>query len=198
MKKYIFVGTIIISLFFILPTLARNEDSGPKGLNETSIAYQQLKNLNTTNTNLSENNNDSDPLQRRSRVANAVQEMLNVADREGNGIGEQVKEIAREQNRIHEEIENNLEKLQNRNRFVKFFFGPKYDIADTVEGRVEQHNEKMLQLQNLVGDLVDENLKTQLEEQIQTMEEVKVQIEEKLVEETSGFSLFGWVKKLFR
>lgn len=49
-----------------------------------------------------------------------------------------------------------------------------------------------------MSGIEDEEVKTQLETQVKTMEEIKTQVKTAIDEEASSFSLFGWVKKLFK
>jgi len=84
-------------------------------------------------------------VQRRSQVANAVQAMVHVAERNG-GVGEQIRTIAQEQNRLQEEAEDSLKQAKNRSRFTRFFIGSNYGQLKEVEERLEMHNEKLEEL----------------------------------------------------
>ncbi|MEA3272864.1 MAG: hypothetical protein U9P90_04335, partial [Patescibacteria group bacterium] len=130
--------------------------------------------------------------ERRSRVSNAVREMLQVADRSG-GIGEQIRVVAQEQNRVQEEAENALTEANNRGRFMKFIIGPDFRRLKTVEERLENHTQKLDELEDLRGQLENEEDKALLDEQIEVMENVKQELEEQVVENKKGFSLFGWL-----
>lgn len=247
MKKYFLIGVVIFTFVLIIPALAKNDDSGPKGIHEpgtglsddttqtttptttklkvgngegihepgTGLENPELKEKNKgTGLGLSTTSDDEDDdseevttinrerirvnEERRSQVANAVQTMLQAADKLEGGLGIQVREIAQAQNRIQEQIELGLDKLQNTNKIARFFFGPKIKDVDTLEEQLTLHEEKLEELKTSVASIDDEEIKVQLEEQIQTMEEVKTQIQTAINEETSSFSLFGWVKKLFK
>lgn len=135
-------------------------------------------------------------LQRRSQVANAVQEMVKVADRNG-GVGERIRLVAQEQNQLQEEAEESLAKAQNRSRFTRFFIGPNYGKLKSVEDRLEMHNEKLEELKTLREEV---NLDEQalLDEQIEVMEIVTEELEGEVNEDQKGFSLFGWLNRLIR
>lgn len=224
MKKYIFVSAIIFALFLALPAIAKSEDAGPKGIHEPGTGLEQEKNLNTTNTedeDIDEDKSDKEDvvkedeekttsseenvggqnpiaLERRSRVANAVQEMLNAADRAEGGIGAQVREIAQEQKTMNENMEAKLEKIKNQNRFFRFLFGSKAKDVDGLKTQIQSSTSKIEDLKTTVKEMTNEEVKIRLEAQIKTLEEVKSQIQSETNQENSNFSLFGWVKKLFK
>ena len=135
-------------------------------------------------------------LERRSRVANAVQAMLEVGERNG-GIGTQVRTIAQNQNSIQEEVEGALERVQKRSGFVRFFIGPKYKELNTIELQIEKHVqniEKLKELKVSLYTLQDQNI---IEKQIGIMEQARQELEGEAKAERKGFSLFGWLARRF-
>lgn len=132
--------------------------------------------------------------QRRSKVANAVQEMLKVAERNG-GIGEEVRVIAQEQNQNHEKLEASLKKIQGRSVLAKFFLGADYKELTSAEGILEQNREQIQQLNELKNQITDPAEQQKLIQQIQALEEVSLQIENYLKDSEAKFSLFGWLVK---
>ena len=134
---------------------------------------------------------------RRSRVANAVQKMLQFADRE-DGIGERVKTIAGEQNQRQERIDQALEKLQSRNRLVKFFLGPDYGALDTLDSDLAEFSGQIDQLKEYSLSLADQSDKDNLKEQVAVLEQVKNEAESDALAEKKTFSLFGWLVKLLK
>jgi hypothetical protein len=130
--------------------------------------------------------------QRRSAVANAVQEMLQVADRNG-GIGEQVKTIAQAQNQNQEKMEASLAKVQSKSGFTKFFFGPNYGEILNAEKLLEQNREQIKQLNEIKSKLTNQGDEEILTAQIQTLEQANLEIENSLMKEKGSFSLFGWL-----
>jgi hypothetical protein len=134
--------------------------------------------------------------QRRSQVANAVHQMLQVADRVG-GLGEQVRVIAQSQQQNHDEVEAKLERIKERSGFAKFFIGPKYDEIEKAKELIEQDKEKMTRLEELKSTLTSEEDKAKVDEQISIIKEAITEVEKIVGEEQSGFSLFGWLAKIF-
>lgn len=133
--------------------------------------------------------------QRRSRVASSVQEMLWVAER-NQGIGQQIRTIAQAQNQNQEQVEAQMEQVKNRGQLKKFFFGPDYKNLNSIEEKLKNHEEKLSQLRDLAEQIVDKADATKLQEQIDVMEQVKIELEKEVIEESKGFSLFGWLNKM--
>ena len=133
---------------------------------------------------------------RRSRVANAVQSMLEVAER-NQGIGQQVRNITQNQVQVQEQAEEALEKAQERKGFMKFLIGPDYSQLKTVEDRLEQHNQNLEELKVLKEDIEDDADATLFDDQIKVMETIKGELENSIEENSAGFSLFGWMNRMF-
>lgn len=134
--------------------------------------------------------------QRRSQVANAVHQMLQVADRVG-GIGEQVRVIAQSQQQNHEEVEAKLERIKERSGFAKFFIGPKYDEIEKAKDLLEQDKDKIKDLEDLKSVLTNEEDKAKITEQVEVIKKAMTEVENIIGEEQKGFSLFGWLAKVF-
>jgi len=134
--------------------------------------------------------------QRRSKVANAVQEMLRIAERNG-GIGQQVRIIAQTQNQNQEKLEASLQKVQNRSGFVKFFIGPDYSGINNAREILEQNKEQIKQLNQIKNQLINQGDAQKLMQQIQTLEKANLEIENSLELAQKGFSLFGWMFRFF-
>jgi len=133
---------------------------------------------------------------RRSRVANAVQAMLQMADRSG-GLGERVREIAQNQNQNQEKIEANLEKVQKRNRLIKFLVGPNYKAINEAKNTLAQNRQQIEELNQAKNQLANQADQQILSEQIKTLEENNIEAENSLNASQKGFSLLGWMFKIF-
>lgn len=134
--------------------------------------------------------------QRRSQVANAVQEMLQVAERNG-GIGQQIKTIAQNQNQNQVKLEESLQKVQNRSGIARFFVGPNYGEIKSAEKIIEQNREQVEQLNEVKDQLINQEDQQVLTEQIQLLEQANLEVESILNDSQKGFSLFGWAFRLF-
>ncbi len=134
-------------------------------------------------------------IQKRSQVANAVQAMLQIADRNG-GIGQQVRVIAQNQNQNQTRLEQNIEKIQSKGRFSKFFMGPNFGEIKDAQKTLKQNKEQIRQLNQIKTQLSNEGDQQQLTEQIRVLEQTDRETETSLADAQSGFSLFGWLNKL--
>lgn len=134
--------------------------------------------------------------QRRSRIANAAQQMLQVAER-NQGIGQRIRVMAQAQNQDQEQIETKMKEVKNRGRLRKFFFGPDYKGLNSVKDRLANHEERIAELKEMASQITNEGDAQILEEQIAAMEQVKAELEEEVGDQSKGFSLFGWLMKRF-
>jgi uncharacterized protein YpmS len=134
--------------------------------------------------------------QHRSAVANFVQSLLEVADREG-GIGQQVRVIAQQQNQSASTTIQAMEKVQTRSKIKTFFFGSDYKNLGTLRSEMVQTRNRLEQLNRLMENVQNEGDKTELQNQIQTLEQEQIKIESFIKAEEGKFSLFGWLVKLF-
>lgn len=134
--------------------------------------------------------------QHRSTVADFVQNLLQVADREG-GIGEQVRVIARQQNQSASTTIQAMEKVQTRNKVKTFLFGSDYKNLGALRSEMVQTENRLEQLNKLMESAQNEGDKTELQNQIQTLEQEQIKIENFVKTQEGKFSLFGWLTKLF-
>jgi len=133
----------------------------------------------------------------RSTVANFVQTLLNVADREKGGIGEQVKVIAQEQEQNKEQTADQIESIQKRNKIKTFLIGTNYKNVGALRSEMVQVRNRVEQLTRLTEQAKNQEDKTSLQEQVQTMQQEATNIDAFLKANESKFSLFGWFVKLF-
>ncbi|MFA6919140.1 MAG: hypothetical protein WC244_03480 [Patescibacteria group bacterium] len=143
-----------------------------------------------------EKNGTTTATQRRSQVANAVQEILQVAER-NSGVGQQIRTIAQDQNQNQEKIEASLKKVQSRGGFAKFFIGANYGEINNTQKLLEQNREQIKQLNQIKNQLTNQGDVHILTQQIQTLEQADLQIENLLQNVQKGFSLLGWMFKMF-
>lgn len=178
--------------------------NGTGNLTETGNQVQNQNQVkNQGETNQIQNNEQSGTQtgfavaqQRRSEVANAVQEMLRVAERNG-GIGQQVKIIAQNQNQNQEKLEESLAKVQSRGGFARFLIGVNYGEINNAQKILEQNKEQIEQLNQVKNQLTNQSDIQNLTQQIQTLEQANLEIENSLGTAQKGFSLFGWMFRMF-
>jgi len=134
--------------------------------------------------------------QHRSAVANFVQDLLKIADRE-EGIGEQVRNIAQQQNQSASTTIQAMETVQTRNRIKTFLIGTDYKNLGVLRSEVVQTRNRLEQLNRLMENVQNEGDKTGLQNQIQTLEQEQVKIENFIKAREGQFSLFGWLARMF-
>lgn len=167
---------------------------------ETQIQTQEKNSVQAqdkVSDNAGKGKENSASEQRKSQVSNAVQSMTQLAERIG-GIGQQVKAIAQNQNQNQVKLEQNIEKIQSRSGFSKFFFGPDYGEIKDAQKTLEQNKEQIRQINQLKTQLSNESDKQQLSEQIKVLEQANQEIEKTISNAQGGFSLFGWVAKILQ
>jgi len=132
-----------------------------------------------------------------SAVANFVQALVKVADREKGGIGEQVRTVAQQQNQAVASTTAAMEKIQTRSKAKTFLIGTDYKNTGQLRSEMVQTQSRIEQLTRLTEQAKNAADKTTLQAQIQTMEQEQSKIETFLKANESKFSLFGWLVKLF-
>lgn len=133
----------------------------------------------------------------RSAVANSVQAIQQVANRQASTIGVQVRAIAQQQNQSATTTIRAMEKIQSRSKIQTFLFGSDYGNLGALRSEVVQTRNRLQQLNNLMTSVQNEGDKTELQNQIQTMEEEQTKIENFIQAQEGTFSLFGWLAKMF-
>jgi hypothetical protein len=134
--------------------------------------------------------------QYRNTVADSVQSLLQVANRQG-GIGIQVKAIAQQQSQSAETAIKAMENVQTRSKVKAFFLGSDYKNLGTLRSEMVQTRNRLEQLNTLMENVQNEGDKIELQNQVQTLEQEQVKIESFIKAQEGKFSLFGWLAKMF-
>ena len=161
----------------------------------TQIQTQEQNVVQTKDKN--ENKKQDNAEVHRSAVASFVQSLLSVADREG-GIGQEVRVIAQQQNEMKDRAADLIYAVENRNKVKTFFIGTSYKNVGELRSQMVQTRNQIEQLKRLMQKNTNEQDKTELQNQIQTMEQEQARINDFITQNESKFSLFGWAIKLFR
>ena len=180
---------LIVSAFVIVFAFAANV-SAAKDSNKGAGNQVQNQNYEQSTSTPGQINAE----QHRSAVANFVQSVLKVADREG-GIGEQVRVIARQQNESATTTIQAMEKVQTRNKVKTFLLGSDYKNLGALRSELVQTNNRLEKLNSLMEKVKYKGDKTELQNQIQTLEQEQTKIEAFVKSQEGKFSLFGWLVK---
>ncbi|MDP3052621.1 MAG: hypothetical protein Q8N22_01540 [bacterium] len=135
--------------------------------------------------------------QHRSTVANFVQGVLKTASSTEGGIGQQIRVIAQQQNQSENTTIQAMEKIQTRSKIKTFFLGSDYKNLGSLRSETVQTKNRLEQLNRLMENIQNEGDKTELQNQIQTLEQEQTKIESFIKAQEGKFSLFGWVFRLF-
>ena len=133
----------------------------------------------------------------RSAVANAVQDLLSVADREG-GIGQEIRVIANQQNEIKDRAADLIFAVENRSKVKTFFIGTSYKNLGELRSQMVKNMNQIEQLKRLVDKAENEQSKIELQTQIKNLEQDQINVNNFITQNENKFSLFGWAVKLFR
>ena len=169
-----------------------------KVMNQGENTQIQTQEQNEIQTKDAKENKGQDTAElHRSAVATFVQSLLTVADREG-GIGQEVRVIAEQQNEVKDRAADLIYAVENRNKVKTFFIGTSYKNLGELRSQMVQTRNQIEQLARLSVKAENEGDKTELQNQIQLLEQEQTKINDFITLNESKFSLFGWAVKLFR
>ncbi len=144
-----------------------------------------------------QNEKQANSAEHRSTVAAFVKSLLNVADKEQGGVGEQVRVVAQQQNESKDRVADAIDKIQNRNKVKTFLIGTDYKNIGQLRSEMVKTGNQIDWLKRLLDKTTSGESKTALQGQIQTLEQEQQKINDFLKANESKFSLFGWFVKLF-
>jgi len=192
MIKYKSLLIVFLALAFVVSfsiVFAKSEKAGAN--NGTS---SELSNATTT----PKNQGQVTAAEHRSVVANFVQSIVHVADREKGGIGEQVRLIAMQQNQSEATTTEAIDEIENRSKIITFLIGSDYKNLGALRSEMVQTRNRIGQLTNLMGKAKNASSTEEIQTQIQTLQQEQTKIENFIKAQEGKFSLFGWLVKLFQ
>jgi hypothetical protein len=130
----------------------------------------------------------------KSTVANFVQTLSEKASSTKGEIGEQVRVIAQQQNDSDATTTKAIEKIQSRNKIKTFLIGSDYKNLGALRSEMVQTRNRIDQLKRTIQNATDT---TEIQAQIQTLEQEQTKIESFIKAQEGKFSLFGWLLKMF-
>ena len=177
---------------------------------DTQVQTQTQNMEQTENKNDGEENSDvdnqvqqqvkaktDDAEEYRNNTAKIVKTLIDVANRGGNGIGDQVRLIAQQQNESASTTVRAMEKVQEKSKWKTFFFGSDYKNLGALRSEMVQTENRLEQLNRLMESTQNEGDKTELQNQVQALQQEQQKIETFVKTSESKFSLLGWFVKLF-
>lgn len=131
--------------------------------------------------------------QNQNEVRLAVHSLLAMKDVLG-GIGEQVSQIAQEFNNSVQATIKAEERIETRNRLVKFFAGGDEEAAGMLEQEMERNQERIQQLRQLSEQCdCGQEVKAAFQEQITKILQEQSRLQEIAQEEKEAKGIFGWL-----
>ncbi|MFA6105797.1 MAG: hypothetical protein WC725_04385 [Patescibacteria group bacterium] len=151
----------------------------------------------TSSENREDNEDNSRAEEHRSSVSAFVQNLLNIADNNKGGIGEQVREVAKELDESKDKVSTAIEEIESRSKIKTFFIGTDYKNVGEIRSEIAKTENRIDKLNRLLASLPTSTPSTSTIAEIDNLkaEEVKLNTFVSLHENT--FSLFGWFMKLF-
>lgn len=132
----------------------------------------------------------------RSRVAAFVHSLLSIADREG-GLGAEVRAVARAQNEAASTTADAVVEVENRSKLKTLLIGTDYRNLGAIRKGLATTDKNIARLEAVLASTTDATLRTELEAQIDVLEDEKEDLVEFVEDHEDTFSVFGWFTKLF-
>ncbi|MDP2365657.1 MAG: hypothetical protein Q8M94_18060 [Ignavibacteria bacterium] len=131
--------------------------------------------------------------QNQNAVRLAVHSLLEVKDLIG-GIGPQVSQVAQEFNNSLQATIRAEERIQTRNRVVRFFAGGDKNAATAIEQEVNRNRERIELLNQLMEQCeCEEGIMAILQEQIRNIEQEQNRLQQLAQNEKQYKGIFGWL-----
>ena len=130
-------------------------------------------------------------------IETAAENLNRVTERNNNPeIGEQVRSMVQNHEKVQTRTKTALHQMNQRNQAVRFLIGPDYKNAGQVRSDVVSLRNDIRQLEQIK----DDSLPADAGDVQGAIDELQIEADEleaQLAEQLSGFSLFGWLAKLF-
>ena len=177
-------------------TQTNNPETGTMTQEQAQIQTEEETQSDIKNSQPQYTPKNSNGIAHRSVVANAVQAMLQVANKtENQGIGQQIKVIAQTQSQNQDKINQAIDKAETRSGFAKFFIGANYKELKSAQEALEQNKIQIQDLENLMNNLTTDADKLEIANQIIALQSEQYEIRNQVSDLSSGFSLFGWIAR---
>lgn len=137
------------------------------------------------------------PKEHRSKVAEFVKHLLEIADRTKGGIGEEVRLVASVQGDSASTSAEAIEKVEKRSPILVFLIGSDYKNLGKIRSELATASSSIARLQSAAGRTTDATAKAEIEAQVKVLQDSQVKLASYVEAHESTFSLFGWAMKLF-
>jgi len=130
-------------------------------------------------------------------VAQRVQELHALAEKQA-AIGPEIREIARSQQDNQASTAAQLQKVEKRNLLLKLLLGNDEEALLQLNKLQTKNEQQIIQLQTVLDGTKDAEARIVIENMITSLEEQNVLLSQQVKKNGQSFSLFGWVKNIWR
>lgn len=189
MKKIIFTSILILCT---TTGVAFAQQGVPASAQKNTVAPSENKEVRSQNKK-----GTTTAELHRSEVAKFVQTLLSSSTRIG-GIGEQVRLIAQEQASSTEKTVMAIERVEQRSKLKTFIIGADYENLGAIRSELVTTQNRIQRLGAEAERMASSTEKNMLIQEIVALGEEQLKIETFVKDNENVFSLFGWVRKIFK
>jgi len=164
---------------------------------QNQIATTPTPSINNPRPNKTLNPRSETAREHMSIVAQKVEELLTATTTEITGIGQQVREVARNQKELQQQIQEKLDKIESRPKWLKSIFGPDLTNINQVKKHLEQIQLRIRQLEQLENQLTNADEQRMVQELITALAQEQAFLNDYLNNEAQFSSLWGKIVRLF-
>ncbi|HZJ34925.1 MAG TPA: hypothetical protein VFD55_02885 [Candidatus Angelobacter sp.] len=107
----------------------------------------------------------------------------------------QIQSTVKAQTQAMDKISENIDKIDDRNGFVKFMIGANYGQIKEANQQMEQNRQRVEELNQIKSQVQNSSDATELQKQIDVLEFQNTTFQNQVDQSGDGFSLFGWLFK---
>lgn len=108
-----------------------------------------------------------------------------------------IQDAVKAQTQSMDKISSNIDKLDDRSNFAKFFIGADYGQVKEANLQIEANRLRIEELNQVQSQLQDPTDAAELLKQITVLEFQNTTVQDQVNQLSSGFSLLGWLFRLF-
>ena len=132
-----------------------------------------------------------------SEVSKQVNALLQTED-DKKGIGQKIRDVAQVQQQSQERIAVQLEKMEQKQVWLKKMFGYDQEAVQSIQQEIEANNLRIQELGDLQDSTTDQEEAVQLEAAITALVEQNASLEDTIQVEMQYRGVWGWFKSLWQ
>ncbi|MFH0749459.1 MAG: hypothetical protein V1917_00915 [Candidatus Gottesmanbacteria bacterium] len=111
----------------------------------------------------------------------------------GSIVKKQVEDVVKGQMLAHDVITQNIQKIDAKSGFSRFLTGTDHRSVKALSSQVEQNRLRIEQLMQLKIQVFNTSDQTKIQEAVDALIQENTALEERVLAERKGFSMFGWL-----